>query len=205
MKKNEIRSYFPLSLAMLVPVPGRFAYGIILVALLFSLVSLGMLFKKFASRFFDEDLQNALSLIFVVFWCIFFKQIIILLSPLSALTLGICFFMPAFTPFVLGNVFCKTADSFPGELKSSLFSCGVFSVFSLLFFLIRDVIAYGTISFPCRNGIAQFSIFAPEKIPVVNRLWASFPGAVLLLLLFILLISLVMNNLEIVETSEIFE
>ena len=52
MKKSELSFFITLSLAMLVPVPGRLAYGIILILFLNILVLTGILFKKLISFFF---------------------------------------------------------------------------------------------------------------------------------------------------------
>lgn len=203
MKKNELRAYIPLSLAMLVPVPGRFAYGIVMVFLLFSLITLGTLFREFVSRFFDDDLKNVLIAVVLVSVCILVKQLVTLYSPLIALVLGISFFMPGMTPFVLGNLFLKPRSSLGAELKSSFASCGIFSAFALLFFLARDILAYGTVSFPSSGGIFEVTLLSPQLIPEAAFFWASLPGALVLLLLCIASFSAVLDKFEIIETSEV--
>ncbi|MBP3366894.1 MAG: hypothetical protein J6K96_07885 [Treponema sp.] len=202
MKKNELRAYIPLSLAMLVPVPGRLAYGLVMIFLLFSLITLGTLFREFASKFFDDDLKNALIAVVLVSVCILVKQLVTLFSPLTALVLGISFFMPGMTPFVLGNLFLKPQAPLGAELKSSLASCGIFSAFALLFFLARDILAYGAISFPSSPGIFEIRLLAPHHIPQAAFFWASVPGAIILLVLCYAAVSAVLDKLEIIETSE---
>ena len=53
MKKNELYVYTALSLATLVPVPGRLAYGIVIIVMLYLLSLLGILFKQFVCMFFE--------------------------------------------------------------------------------------------------------------------------------------------------------
>ena len=60
MKKSELSFFITLSLAMLVPVPGRLAYGIILILFLNILVLTGILFKKLISFFYSGELQNVI-------------------------------------------------------------------------------------------------------------------------------------------------
>ena len=92
MKKNELYIYIPLSFALLLPVPGRFAYGLIIVFLLYLMSVCGILFKKFAVKFFNAELSNVIVTIMLVSLCILVRQLVIVFSPLIAFVLGIAFF-----------------------------------------------------------------------------------------------------------------
>ena len=156
MKKNELYIYIPLSFALLLPVPGRFAYGLIMIFLLYLMSVCGILFKKFAVKFFNAELHNVIVTIMLVSLCILVRQLVIIFSPLTAFVLGIAFFMPAFTSFILGNLYSSSDLPVLFELKNVLVKCSFFCVFALVFFFIRDVFGYGTISFPSANGFLKF-------------------------------------------------
>ena len=203
MKKNELYIYIPLSFALLLPVPGRFAYGLIIVFLLYLMSVCGILFKKFAVKFFNAELSNVIVTIMLVSLCILVRQLVIVFSPLIAFVLGIAFFMPAFTSFILGNLYSSSSLSVLFELKNVFVKCSFFCVFALVFFFIRDVFGYGTISFPSPNGIFEIQIFSAENKIFLFSFLASIPGAVVLLLLFNALFFKIISSFEIIETSRV--
>ena len=203
MKKNELYIYIPLSFVLLLPVPGRFAYGLIMVFMLYLMSVCGILFKKFAVKFFNSELHNVSVTIMLVSLCILVRQFVIIFSPLIAFVLGISFFMPAFTSFILGNLYSSSNLSVLFELKNVLVKCSFFCVFSIVFFFIRDVFGYGTISFPSTNGIFEIQIFSAENKVLPFSFLASIPGAVILLLLFNALFFKVISAFEIIETSQV--
>ena len=131
MKKNELYIYIPLSFALLLPVPGRFAYGLIIVFLLYLMSVCGILFKKFAVKFFNAELSNVIVTIMLVSLCILVRQLVIVFSPLIAFVLGIAFFMPAFTSFILGNLYSSSSLSVLFELKNVFVKCSFFCVFEI--------------------------------------------------------------------------
>ncbi len=203
MKKNELYIFTPLSFALLLPVPGRFAYGLIMIFLLYLMSVCGIFFKKFAVKFFSSEFHNAIVTIMLVSFCVLVRQIVIIFSPLAAFVLGTAFFMPAFTSFVLGNLYSVSGLPVFSELKDVLVKCSFFSIFALVFFLIRDVLGYGTISFPSPNGILEIQIFGIENKILPFSFLASIPGAVILLLLFNALFFKIISAFEIIETSQV--
>ena len=72
-----------------------------------------------------------------------------------------------------------------------------------MFFFIRDVFGYGTISFPSPNGIFEIQIFSAENKILPFSFLASIPGAVVLLLLFNALFFKIISSFEIIETSRV--
>lgn len=202
MKKSELSFFITLSLAMLVPVPGRLAYGIILILLLNILVFSGILFKKIISMFYSGELQNVILCALMISTCVLFRQVSLILFPLQTFVLGITIFMPVLTSFVLGRLYVNRDIPVVSELKSSLKSSIGFSLFSILFFSIRDIIGYGTLSFPSGIGIKEIRLFdvASSEVSFLGMFWASIPGALILIAIEILIVASINNNLNIIES-----
>ena len=202
MKKSELSFFITLSLAMLVPVPGRLAYGIILILFLNILVLTGILFKKLISFFYSGELPNVILCALRISTCVLFRQIFLILFPLQTFILGITIFMPVLTSFVLGRLYVNRNLSVAAELKASLKSSTGFSLFSILFFALRDIIGYGTLSFPSGMGISEIKLFdiASSEISFLGMFWASVPGALILIAIEILVVASINRNLNIIES-----
>ena len=89
MKKNELYVYSALSLAVLIPLPGRFAYGIIVVLMLYFFTILGILFRKLSSMFFEYGLHSVLIVVMLISTSILIRQILILISPFMNLCISV--------------------------------------------------------------------------------------------------------------------
>ena len=142
MKKNELYVYTALSLATLVPVPGRLAYGIVIIVMLYLLSLLGILFKQFVSMFFEYGLRSVLIAAMLISTCLLVRQILIIISPITAFILGINIYVPALTAFILGNLYRHIGLKLSEMLNHSLGKCISFSIFALFFFIIREIISY---------------------------------------------------------------
>ena len=73
-----------------------------------------------------------------------------------------------------------------------------FGMFALLFFLLRDILGYGTLSLPVPNGIKETYLFNSYDTAFLS-FFATIPGALLLLVLcmsFLLTVQLKMNAIE---------
>lgn len=201
MRKNELYVYTALSLAVLIPFPGRFAYGLILVLMLYLLSVLGILFKKLSSLFFEYGMHSVLVAVMLVVCTVFLRQILILISPLCAFVLGVSIYAPAFSAFILGNLYRKTGLSLVNSLKFSIAKCNGFSVFALVYFAIRDIFGYGTLTLPCPSGLNEVVVLHGGKLSFLGFFWASIPGAVVLLAIMTSAIAMIMKRNEIRRTS----
>lgn len=202
MKKNELYVYTALSLATLVPVPGRLAYGIVIIVMLYLLSLLGILFKQFVSMFFEYGLRSVLIAAMLISTCLLVRQILIIISPITAFILGINIYVPALTAFILGNLYRHSGLKLSEMLNHSLGKCISFSIFALFFFIIREIISYGTISLPCASGLIEFQIINENSLSFMGFFWGSMPGAVVLLAIMIAVIASAMKKIEILVTSE---
>ncbi|MDE6067718.1 MAG: hypothetical protein K2F89_02025, partial [Treponemataceae bacterium] len=128
---------------------------------------------------------------------VLFRQILILFSPVIALTLGFVIFLPPVSVFLFGNVFAERTPYPSDALRQSL----VFSAFALVFFFLRDLLGFGTISFPMPNGIGEARFFDSRSTAFCS-LFASVPGALLLVVLCMAALLTVQRKMNIIEKSE---
>lgn len=179
MNRNTIFMYIAVSLVMLVPVPGRLYYGVPVVIVLNLLMVLTTLFSKLMDHFKFFSLKPVCVLLMLVGLTIFSRQLLILYSPVTALTMGFICYMPTIAVLMLGRFFDNRGMHLKTALTGNMRESGLFSIYALVFFLLRDVVGYGTISFPVPSGIFKFELptiayFSPFTF------WASIPGALVI-------------------------
>ncbi len=194
MNKNGFYTYVPVSFLILIPLPGRLAYGLVAIFLLYLFSIFAVIFKEISSRFFTEDFSCVIVSVLLISLCILFRQFLILFSPVLAFVIGLSFFMIAFASFIISDIYSPKIRSLSSSLSSSFSRCTVFSVFALVFFILKDVLGYGSLSLPSSTGILEISLFK-SGLPF----FASIPGSIFLLFIFIVVFSIVQTNFEIIE------
>lgn len=197
MNKRIYFIFIAASFALLVSAPGRLAYGLVLIVEMNLLVLASASFAAFVRRFEFGNLRKVVMLSFVIFATVLFRQILILFSPVIALTLGFVIFLPPVSVFLFGNVFAEKTPYPSDALRQSL----VFSAFALVFFFLRELLGFGTISFPMPNGIGEARFFDSRSTAFCS-LFASVPGALLLVVLCMAALLTVQRRMNIIEKSE---
>lgn len=197
MNKRIYFIFIAASFALLVSAPGRLAYGLVLIVEMNLLVLASASFAAFVRRFEFGNLRKVVMLSFVIFATVLFRQILILFSPVIALTLGFVIFLPPVSVFLFGNVFAERTPYPSDALRQSL----VFSAFALVFFFLRELLGFGTISFPMPNGIGEARFFDSRSTAFCS-LFASVPGALLLVVLCMAALLTVQRKMNIIEKSE---
>ena len=201
MKKNELYVYLALSLAILIPLPGRFAYGVITVLTLYILTLLGILFRKLSSMFFEYGIHCILITAMLISTSVLLRQVLILICPYMAFIMGINFYVSAFSAFVMGNLYRQTVIPVKDSIKIGVAKCSAFGAFALIFFLIRDVFGYRTITLPGTDGLNEVTLFEFNSVSFIGSFFASIPGAVILLAVLISSIASLMKHFEIIATA----
>ena len=177
MNRN-IFMFLSVALVLLIPVPGRFAYGIVMLVEFILLMSLGTLSRALLSKIRIEEFQNAMVPIIMVAVSIFFKQLLIMISPLMAFTLGYAVYLPAVSAFLLGTLAEKKSASLVSDVKKNCMTTLSISLPIAIVFFLRDLLGYGTITLPAHNGIFEIHIIPKvEGFKFVTVLLASVPGA----------------------------
>ncbi len=200
MNRNTVFMYIAVSLVMLVPVPGRLYYGVPVIIVLNLLMVLTTLFSKFMDYMKLYSLKPICILLMLVGITIFARQLLILYSPMTALTMGFILYMPAIAVLMLGRFFDNRGMHLKMALTGNMKESGFFSIYAFVFFLLRDIVGYGTISFPIPSGIFKLelptlSYFSPFTF------WASIPGALVLSGLLLAALSFIRKYCGILERS----
>ena len=181
MHKRFVSIYFSASLACMIPFPGRFVYGLILASELFVLVFGATLFRAAIRKLEFVRSGNLFFMVFVIFLTMLFRQILAALLPIAALSAGFALYVPAISAFTAG--FFSENESGESILKRNVFYTAIFCAFVLVFFLLRDLVGFGTITYITARGIAEKVLFDSERAAFAS-FFAALPG-VLLSLAFI--------------------
>ncbi len=180
--KINIYTFITASLIILLPVPGRFAYGLVLVLELNILLLVGTLFKRLMMLFKLENLLPLLTSVLLISLSVLYKQILTFISPLMALTLSYALYMPAVSSFLIGYLYESKPQSLPSELLQNMKKTLAFSLYALFVFFFRDVFGYGTLTFPSSQGLHELLIQkAAEGKVYIGVFWASVPGMLVII------------------------
>ncbi|MCR5317461.1 MAG: hypothetical protein K6E22_04460 [Treponema sp.] len=201
--KRNIYSFLTASLALLVPSPGRFAYGIILLLMLNLLMLAGTLFKHLVKVLDLDELLPVLLAVFLMTVSVIFKQLLIMLSPLAALTLGFIIYMPAVSSFLIGNLYSQNSDNIKENLAVNLKESFLFSIFALAVFLFRDIFGYGTISLPSASGLVEIPLLKVKEGGFYPGIfWATIPGALVIIALSLAIYVRVISKFNQIKEQE---
>ena len=180
MHKRFVSIYFSASLACMIPFPGRFAYGLILAVELFVLVFGATLFRAAIEKLEFVHSGNLFFMVFVIFLTMLFRQILAALLPVAALSAGFALYVPAISAFTAG--FFSENESVKSILKRNVLYTAIFCAFVLVFFLLRDLVGFGTITYITARGIAEKVLFDSERVAFAS-FFATIPGVLLSLAL----------------------
>ena len=180
MTKN-IFTYLSILLMLLIAVPGRFAYGLCILLILLVVFLCGSFFKKLIYKLGIQDMQIVLISIFLIAITVILRQILILFCPIIALTMGYAIFLPAISAFLLNSLYERKRVS-PVEINNTMRQVLYFSGWMLLTFLVRDIIGFGTVTFPGYQDLAVIYIIKsmPSGVSAGTAL-ASIPGSFFLI------------------------
>ena len=203
---NSSRAFFfflAASLSILVPTPGRFAFGVVML-LVFNIQLLsGILFSRLIAKLKLTNLQSVLTLIELVSITLLLKQLLILLCPVAALTLGFIMYLPAFSSTLIDILFKKSEPTLLQDLRVKLRLNALFSVVALVYFCLRDLIGYGTLTFIVKDRIAYVQLpFAVGDASLLS-FFATIPGAFVLLAIALALYLVMSNRLMRIKRSRV--
>ena len=198
---KKIYFYIATNLAFLIPVPGRFAYAVIM-ALLFNLqMATVTLFFHAIHRLHLANMQNALLSRLIISLCIFYKQLLIIFCPVVALTLGFCIYLPMLASVIMDFFFLDYEQGGKAHLLENIKKSGIMSIFMLVFFSIRDVFGYGTFTLPGWKRLVVFHLpYNPESTSSSVFL-ATIPGSLVLIALLLTTYIFLRKKLRIVTNA----
>ena len=180
MNKKIIYLDILVSLSILVPSPGRFACGLILVVEMNTLIASGIFAQYMIKKLGLEQLRSVILMTFFLCMAIIMKLLLVFLSPVLALQLGFVMYLPALSSYVIDYFFSSASSLRPQEGRKKLaMHCAGFSVFALFFFLFRDIVGYGTLTLPIHSGMKEIIVCNPANYSSVVFI-ATIPGALIL-------------------------
>ncbi len=193
--------FLAAALSILIPAPGRFAYGVALLLIFNFQIVTGLLFSRLINKLQLNSLKNALMAMEIIASTIFCKQVLVFICPVMALTLGFVVYLPALSATIIDFLFKENEHSLKKDVTLKMLLSGSFSLCALLFFLIRDIFGYGTFTMIAYKHIAVFSLFAFDKQISASSFLATIPGALLLLAFFFFVYVAVKNNYIVLKRS----
>lgn len=195
MNKQIYNIFTVISFALLIASPGRFAFGLIICAELFFLAICGLIVSALLEKLNLNQFKSILTIITLIFSTILYKQIIMWLFPLIALQLSFVFYLPAISSYMIGMIYKNDSKiKFSENIKIISF----FSIFALVFYLIRDILGFGSFTFPTLNGIFELIIFNSKTLSW-SVFFASMPGALFLVSVSILIFVCIQKRFNIIE------
>ncbi|MCM1320740.1 MAG: hypothetical protein NC041_04265 [Bacteroides sp.] len=202
MTGKNYNMYTAAALSFLVPSPGRLAYGIVMIVFVNLIVLLGTLSAAGISRLRMGDTGRVLQLLVLVMFSVLFKQLLALYSPVIALTLGFSLYLALMSSFMLGMLRVPPCDNQPSalasELKNNFSQTGIFSCCAVVFYCVRDLIAFGSLTLPVPAGVFECCLFPVLRAhPSFFR--NSIPFAVILLALSVMLASFISRKISFSE------
>jgi hypothetical protein len=185
MNAKKFFIYIVSLLMLILPVPGRLACGIIILLLFNLIVCTGTLFCRAVFLLKLEKLYQILMVFFLFFVALLFQQILILFSAVLALMLGIALFVTVLCAYEINNFAdfpaeaAQTKEGILQLLTANMKRSLIVTVSVFGFFLVREIIGYGAISFPSSSGM--FELVLPfSHLFASSILWTTIPGAVIL-------------------------
>ena len=203
MKRRSVYVLIATILAILVPSPGRFVYGVTLVLELNFLMLTGTLAHSLIRKIKLEEMNTLIIMIVIISTAILFRQIMIMIQPEVMLTLGFLIYLMPVSVFLFGYLFSNNDQPIAIRLKLNMFHVLTYSVYAILFFLLRDIAGYGTFTFYGPNHqIFEKVIISPEKTGFFS-LFASLPGALILSSILLFIHIFIRNRFDIVRKAEV--
>ncbi|MGL4986640.1 MAG: hypothetical protein ACRC5H_05810 [Treponemataceae bacterium] len=179
MKKSAFSIFLLGVLSILIPFPGRFAYGIIVVLQLNLLCFFSLLVEFLIKKLKNQSLTSSMLLIFLVVFSALLYQIMVLFSPIIALTISFTYYLVCFSSFLFGIIFTNYEIPFKKKTVEILKRMITFTLFALLFFIFRDIAGYGTITLPVHDGLKEIVLF--ERSQNKTTFLASIPAGIIFL------------------------
>ena len=202
MKKRSIYVLIATILTVLVPTPGRFVYGAALVIELNFIMLIGTLINSLVKKIKLEELNTLIILTTIVSTTILYRQILILICPEVMLTLGFMIYLIPISVFSFGYLFSNQNEPLAARLKLNMIHILTFSVYVLLYFLLRDLAGYGTFTFFGKaHQIYEKVLISPDNLGFFSIL-ASVPGALILSSILLFIHIFVRNRFEMMGNAE---
>lgn len=203
MRKKSIYIYIAAFFTILLPVPGRFVYGFTMLFELAFLMLAGIFINLLIEKIKMAEFKTVILMYCIIALTILFRQIIVLLQPEIALTLGFTFYLPPLSLFLIGFLFNQEERSLKQELFDYLYYVLLFIGLGLLFFIIRDILGFGSFTFfGKKHQIYEAILFDVDKISFFD-FFATIPGALFVEGIFLYIFVTIRQKFKVIKNSEV--
>ena len=195
MTKNASFLFTASCLSLFVPVPPRFAYGLVLVLCANVIVFSVILLHAFIDYLGITKGKTLFSLIGTMGITVLLYALLTLWSPLTAFTLGFIIYLIPVSSVISDTVFTPQPSSLRDEIRKGAKLSLLISSLGLSFFVLRELFSYGSLSLPARTGLRILWIFGNFRSSPVF-FWSAIPGALILLALLLTVLMFVYRRYE---------
>lgn len=199
MKKTRLYIFLAFAFILLIPFPGRFAFGLVEVVSVNLLLLFTILFRRLIKKLNMKNLEDIAFISFSVGFSVILQQLIKIAFPYIALTTGYVFYIPCVSSFFIGFAENYSELSLAEEMKCKFKSLLFLSIFALLFYLVRDILGYGTFTFPGHEGLIEFVIIPSSFNFSAGTFIASIPGALVLMTLVTIFFASAEKHFSLIE------
>ena len=180
MKNKTYFVYIAAYVALLLPSPGRFIFGFILMAELFLLTLTGTLVNSLIRKLEMQEMHSIISVLFILTTTLVLRQVLVITYPETVLTLGYMLYLPAVSLFMIGYLYKDNGSSLKKRLEFNLRSVTFFTIAGLIYSLVRDILGFGTFTFfGAKHQLYQKVIISSDSAGVFSFL-ATLPGGFML-------------------------
>ena len=180
--------YFISLIGIFVLCPPYFAYSIIMLITFNIIYTITVYFSIYLDDL-EKRYKNCLVLIGTVILTVIFNLFIRFFSPVIGITLGFVIYLIPLSAYMFDSLIQKRTPEKIERKKTSFKTLGWLNINALLFSILREFIAFSSISIPTRNGIIGFNlpINVFEKI---SFLGSTIPGVLILASICIMITNL---------------
>lgn len=205
MKNKSTYIFISAYLALLIPTPGRFVYGLTLMLELLLLTCVGLLINALINKLKLEKIRTVIFMTTMVSFTVLYRQLFIIWQTELALTLGYLFYLPAVSLFTIGLLYKENDKSMAQRAKYCFTNVSIFCLIGLLLFLFRDIAGYGTFTFFGANHMIYEKVLFGGNDTGIFTFFASIPGALVLAGVFLFVWTIIKNKFLIVGKGETYK
>lgn len=197
MSTNKPYLYSVAFLALTIPVPGRFVFGVTLAFELILLELIGLLISSLVTKLKFEEIRTFFVMTFLISATLLFRQLLAVTYSEIAITLGFIIYFPTVSVIIIYSLFGDTEKTVSEKLKTNFLKTIRFSLLIMIFFLLRDIASYGTVSFFGPNHMVYEKILLDPNKPGIFMFFATIPGAIIVVGVLIYLFIFTKNKIMI--------
>ncbi len=188
-------------LSFIVPLPSRFAYTLIMLVTVNFVMLSGTALKMFIGKLDLQNLETPLLIIFMISMTLLFKQLIILFSPIIALTIGFVIYLAPVSSFLTGHILEPKENYTSNMFAVNMRNSGILSGIAALVSIVREFLAYGSFSLPFRDGIHIYK-YPFVKSDTLSFFFSTISGALILTGIVVALFFFINRKIEIARRKD---